>query len=60
MAKSLMANMIKNKHSRVKADAEENKKLVSKNKNSIKKGQPIKTVVEEVEVMKESKTLMLD
>ena len=60
MAKSLMANMIKNRHSKVKADAPKNKNLVAKNKVAIKHGQPTEEVVEEKVVMKESKTLMID
>ena len=58
--KSLMANMIKNKNAKVKADASKNKKLVSKNKTTIKKENIKQNVVVEKEVMKESKTLMID
>ena len=60
MAKSLMANMIKNKHARIKADAQKNKNIVAKNKTAIKQSQSVEEVVEDIAVMKEPKTLMLD
>lgn len=58
--KSLMANMIKNKSAKIKADANKNKKLVASRTTKLKHEQPVETVLEEKAVMKESKTLMLD
>ena len=58
--KSLMADMIKKKNARVKADAEINKKLVGKNKTAVRDESIKQSVIVEKEVMKESKTLMLD
>lgn len=57
--KNLIINMIKNKHSSVKAEAQQNKKLEAKNKSKIK-NETIEEVLEEKTVMKEPKTLMLD
>lgn len=58
--KSLMANMIKNKKAGVKANAQKNKNLVSKNKIAIKKENIKQSIAVEKEIMKESKTLMID
>lgn len=58
--KSLMADMIKKKNARVKANASTNKKLVAKNKTTVNKENVKHNVIVEKEVMKEPKTLMLD
>ena len=58
--KSLMANMIKNKKNKLKAEASKNKNLAGKSKSLRSKENVKNSVVENVEIMKESKTLMLD
>jgi len=56
---NLVKNMIKNKNSKIKADAEKNKKLVADNQKK-SKHQNLEEVLEEKSVMKETKTIMLD
>ena len=58
--KNLMANMIKNKNAKVKAEASKNKKLAGEHKTTITQENIKQNIVVEKEVMKESKTLMLD
>ena len=58
--KSLIADMIKKKNLKIKAKAQESKKLRAKNAVAIKNQEQKAVVVETKTVMKESKTLMLD
>lgn len=57
--KSLFIDRILRRNIKAKAKAEEDKKRIAESKSQIK-NQPKETVTNQVEVMKESKTLMLD
>ena len=58
--KSLIADMVKKKHSNIKANAVTSKKLAKKNQIQTKLNEQKQVEIEEKNVMKESKTLMLD
>ena len=57
---NLIAKKIKNQKEQIKLIAEENKKLVGKQKNVLKQEQPKETFCEIVEIVKEPQTIMLD
>ena len=58
--KNLIVNMIKKRNAKVQAKAEMAKGLVSKNKSEQNQFSDRAPIVENKEVMKESRTLMLD
>ena len=58
--KNLIVNMIKKRNAKVQADAEMAKGLVSKNKSEQNQQSNMPAIVENKEVMKESRTLMVD
>lgn len=57
--KNLIVDMFRRKNAKIKADSEKYKEEVAKVAKQVKQT-PEKTVIQEKEVMKESKTLMLD
>ena len=57
---NLIVKKIKNEQSKIKAMADENKKLVSGQKNQLKSEQPKEILCEVVEIVKEPQTIMLD
>ena len=58
--KNLIVNMLKKRNAKVQAKAEMAKGLVSKNKSEQNQLSDRAPIVENKEVMKESRTLMLD
>lgn len=58
--KNLIVDMFRRKNAKIKADSEKNKEEVAKVAKQAKQTHPEKTVIQDKEVMKESKTLMLD
>ena len=58
--KNLIVNMIRRKNSKVQAEASMNKGLVAKNKIEQNQTSNMPPIVENKEVMKESRTIMLD
>lgn len=57
--KNLIVDMFRRKNAKIKADSEKYKEEVAKVAKQVKQT-PEKTLIQEKEVMKESKTLMLD
>lgn len=57
---NLIVKKIKNEQAKIKAMADENKKLVSGQKNQLKSEQPKETQPKNIEIVKEPQTLMLD
>ncbi len=57
---NMIAQIAKAKHRQIKQEAQENKKLVAKQKNKLKKEQPKEVMPEKVEIIREPQTIMLD
>ena len=56
---SLISERVKNKNTKMAADAKKNKGIASKNKKELNKSKPTTQVEEVVKVMEEPKTLNL-
>ena len=58
--KSLISDRIIRNNEKIKEEAKKSKRLIANNKNEKKQEQIKELVTEEKQVMKESKTLMID